>query len=51
MGFVSCNYRLVLPVIMTTLQTVIRKTPFLVVLSLNVIYYICVYIYIYDVDD
>jgi hypothetical protein len=43
MGFVSWNYRLVLPVIMTALSTVIRKTPFLIVLSLNVIYYIYVY--------
>jgi len=45
MGFVSWNYRLVLPVIMmTALSIVVRKTPFLIVLSLNVIY--CIYIYI-----
>jgi len=45
MSFVSWNYRLVLPVLMTALPTVIRKTPFLIVLSLNVIYYIYIYIY------
>jgi len=43
MGFVSWNYQLVLPVTMTSLPTVIRKTPFLIVLSLNVIYYVYIY--------